>query len=194
VIGYGAAKRPCLAAPLGASTRVGEEAHHMTEDTSDSYVYVKNWSLYRPRKDRPNYDWLQLHTSLLGHPKWIKLSPADRCLLITIWMLCQRHGNGRLAADQRWLCAQAAIPWSPNSRNLERLIQAGFIEVSATKGPPVGRRMVGLEEKIREKEDKERSAHGAEAPADFPENGRPVKTIAQMEEIERIAREHGFIE
>jgi hypothetical protein len=161
----------------------------MIEDTSPAngrlYVYVTNWDKYRPRRDRPNYDWLQLHTSLLGNDAWLELSCPDRCLLISIWMLAQRYGNGRLKADERWLKSQAKA----HKSSLQRLIDAGWVSLSTTKAEPPGSRMVGLEEKRREKEEKERSAQGAKAPADFLENGRRRITAERAAELARINRE-----
>lgn len=103
----------------------------MRNTNGSGYVYVKNWDGkdgFQHYHDRwPS--WIKLHLSLLGNDAWLELSADDRCLLVTIWMLAGRYGSGRVKADQKWLCAQANIGWSPRSRNLERLIQAGFIKV-----------------------------------------------------------------
>ena len=147
------------------------------------YVYVPNWEEHQPRSDRPNLPWLRLHTKLLGSPAWLNLSCEDRCLLIAIWMLIQRYGNGCLMADQRWLMNQANVPFGARSKNLERLVQAGFIELSTTKAEPNG----GLEERrettsLRKEEKKNaRAAHaengGARAQKELPSHMRPFNPV-----------------
>jgi len=137
----------------------------MTEDTSRLYLYVKDWERHQPRSDRPNLPWLRLHTDLLGNDAWLELSTADRCLLIGIWMVTQRYGNGRLLADERWLKSQAKA----HKSSLDRLVQAGFITLSTTKAEPFG----GLEEnRIERKEEKKPDCGAKKAPARLPENPR----------------------
>jgi hypothetical protein len=102
---------------------------------SVGYVYVTGWDKFQhPDATRSGHmPWLKMYTDLLGNDAWLDLSAVDRCLLQTIWMLTASHGNGRLKADQRWLMASAKLPYGPRSRSLERLNQAGFIEVLASK-------------------------------------------------------------
>ena len=138
----------------------------MTEDTSQPrlYLYVKDWERHQPRADRPNLPWLRLHTDLLGNDAWLELSTADRCLLIGIWMVTQRYGNGRLLADERWLKSQAKA----HKSSLDRLVQAGFVELSTTKAEPFG----ALEEKrIERKEEKKDAAGAKKAHGVLSENG-----------------------
>jgi hypothetical protein len=99
------------------------------------YIQIPNWDGkdgFQHYKDR-RPSWIKLHLSLLGNDAWHELSAADRCLLMTIWMLVAIHGNGRLRADQRWLMAQANLPIGPRSNNLERLNDAGFIRIASSK-------------------------------------------------------------
>lgn len=121
------------------------------------YVYVKDWEEHQPRSDRPNLPWLRLHTKLLGNDAWLNLSTADRCLLIGVWMLIQRYGNGQLLADERWLKSQVKA----HKSSLTRLVQAGFLTLSTTKAEPNG----GLEERRgttslkKREEENARAAH-----------------------------------
>ena len=115
----------------------------MTDDTSRLYIHVKRWSEHQPRADRPNLPWIRLQTSLLGNDAWLELSAPDLKLLICVWLLTQRYGNGHLLADERWLKGQAKA----HKSSLQRLVQAGFLTLSTTKGEPNG----GLEENRGEK-------------------------------------------
>jgi hypothetical protein len=125
--------------------------------TEPLYIYVPNWEDHQPRADRPNLPWLRLHTKLLGSPAWLNLSCPDRVLLISVWMLIQRYGNGALLADEQWIKGQAKA----HKSSLERLVQAGFLTLSTTKAQPNG----GLEERRgttslkKREEENARAAH-----------------------------------
>lgn len=93
------------------------------------YVYVKDWKRFQHYGDKRRPPWIKLYLALLGDEEWLELSPSDTKLLTVIWLLAGSHGNGRVRADQGWLRAQAKTP----KGNLEALIQAGFIEVRASK-------------------------------------------------------------
>jgi len=96
------------------------------------YLYVRNWDQFQHYKKR-NPPWIKLYVDLLHDDDYLALDPADRCLLQTVWMLSARHGNGRVRADQRALMAASNLSHGQRSRNLERLIQAGFLELRASK-------------------------------------------------------------
>ena len=98
------------------------------------YIVIPNWDTFQHYKDR-RPAWVKLHLDLLGNDAWLDLSAEDRCLLITIWMLVGRYGNGRVNASLRWLQAQANLPLSNRYRGLERLNHAGFIQFSASPLP-----------------------------------------------------------
>lgn len=168
----------------------------MTEDTSRLYVYVKDWDTHQPRSDKPNLPWIRLQTALLGDDAWLDLEPADSKLLVTIWLLSQRYGHGRVKANLRWLQSQANLPLSNRYQGLKRLVDAGLIDLRSTKAPPIRPTKGGLEERkttssLEEKENA-RAADTASGAA-HAENGKPVKTKAEMAAIRRIAQEHGLI-
>jgi hypothetical protein len=100
------------------------------------YIYVTNWDKFQhPDAVRSinGMPWFKTYTDLLGNDDWLELRPVDRVLLMGVWMLTSRYGNGRVNADTRWLCAQLKLDWSGRYRGLERLSQAGFIQVLASK-------------------------------------------------------------
>lgn len=160
----------------------------MTEDTSGAggrlYVYVKDWERFQPRADRPNLPWLRLHTDLLGDDEFLELSTSDRWLLIGIWMLTQRYGLGRVSGNIRSLRSQLNV----RKGSLERLVEAGFITLSTTKGEPSGHQIGGLEERrgtTSLKKEKE-SARGAAA-----DNGDAARA-ERKKMLESIPLPEGF--
>lgn len=98
----------------------------MTDSTG--YIYIPNWDKFQHGHKR-DYPWVKLYHNLLGNDAWLDLNPADTKLLVTIWMLCGRYGNGRLRATNGWLCGQART----RKGSIIRLEQAGFIEIRASK-------------------------------------------------------------
>lgn len=144
------------------------------------YVYVNKWEDFQPRSDRPNLPWLRLHTNFLGNDAWLELSCPDTKLLICIWMLSQRYGNGRVKADERWLKSQAKA----HKSSLHRLVDAGFLTLSTTKAAPNG----GLEERsttysLEKKEN---------AREDAVENGAPRRSKEDMQRLLEQAIAGGY--
>lgn len=124
--------------------------------TGRGYIVIPNWDKFQHYKDRQPA-WIKLHLKFLGNDAWLDLSTPDRCLLICIWMLIGRYGNGRLKADERWLKGQAKA----HKSSLDRLNQAGFIEFSASALPePV---YSAEKEGSKEPKEKEKDAHANEA-------------------------------
>lgn len=161
----------------------------MTEDTSRLYVYVKDWERHQPRSDKPGLPWIRLETRLLGDDAWLDLDPADSKLLVTIWLLSQRYGHGRVKANLRWLQSQANLPLSNRYRGLERLVEAGLVTLSSTKAPPLVHTIGVLEENRRERKNRKKSDDGAEAPVRLLENGRRAISAERSAELARINRE-----
>jgi len=166
----------------------------MTEDTSRLYIYVKDWKLHQPRADKPGLPWIRLQTALLGDDAWLDLDPSDSKLLVTIWLLSQRYGHGRVKANLRWLQSQANLPLSNRYQGLERLVDAGLIDLRSTKAPPIVPTKGGLEERkttssLEEKKNA-RESSPAEAGAPHAENGRPhLGDLELRAELEEIAKE-----
>lgn len=94
-----------------------------------NWIYVEHWDRFQHYHDRAPA-WIKLHLVLLGNDAWLELSTSDRCLLITVWMLTGRYGNGRVKADEVWLKSQAKA----HRGKLKRLEDAGFIRIRARRG------------------------------------------------------------
>lgn len=121
-----------------------------------AYIYIPNWDRFQHYHDRVNTRWIKLHIDVLLNDVW-EIRPDDRCVLITIWMLVAKAGQGRVKADQRAILAHAKVPFGPRSRNLQRLEQAGYIILDSraesanashreekSKNPPTPRTAGGL--------------------------------------------------
>lgn len=106
----------------------------MSSNPDTGYLYVPNWERFQHYKDRAPA-WIKLHLSLEGNDAWLDLNPSDRCLLLSIWMVVARYGNGRVRRDDGWLRARAKTP----KGSVDRLIQAGLVEVRASTVPPPDR-------------------------------------------------------
>lgn len=172
----------------------------MTEDTSPSpdrlWIWVKNWERFQPRSDRPGLPWLRIYTTLLDDGDWLTLSSDDRVVLLTIWCQTQKLGSGLVEGDLKRLCALSNVGWSPRSRNLERLVQAGFIELSTTKGTPADHQNGGLEERRdptglkKRKEENARAATATNGGASRSEDDPPHLGDTELAaHLERIANE-----
>ncbi len=92
------------------------------------YIYVKNWDRFQHYKNR-RPSWIKLYLDLFNDDEYLSLSPSDRCLLQACWMACAESGNGRARADQSTLRVRAKTP----KGNLVSLVNAGFIEIRASK-------------------------------------------------------------
>jgi hypothetical protein len=74
--------------------------------------------------------WIRAYLDLLDKDEYLDLGAADRALLHAIWLATGRLGNGRLPAGVVSLRRRFRL----RHVALDRLIQAPFIEIRASKG------------------------------------------------------------
>jgi hypothetical protein len=92
------------------------------------YIIVRNWR----KRQHHKYDsppWHKVYNSTLRDDDYLSLSAADRGVLHGLWTLASLSGDGRVSADRKFLARQLNV----RRVSLEPLIQAGFIEITATK-------------------------------------------------------------
>lgn len=158
-------------------------------DQERLWIWVVGWDKFQGRRDRAGLPWFRVYSDLAGNDDWLELRPVDRTLLIGIWMDINRWGNGRVSANLRALRGRHNV----TRASLEPLIQAGFIEVSTTKGPPIGHQMGALDEMrgtTSLKKEKENARAAPEEPGARAQNGEPpLITAAEAAELEAIARQ-----
>lgn len=93
----------------------------------DGWIVIPNWSRFQHYKDR-NPSWIKVYTELNSRAEWLSLTWQQRGVLVTIWAeFARAHGTVRVSDVSR-LCHQPL-----RTRHLEALIDAGFIEVSASR-------------------------------------------------------------
>ena len=107
------------------------------------YIHVEGWDKFQHYKDRWPA-WIKLHTDLHHRDEFLSLTPGERAVLMSIWIE-YAASNRQVPLDTRKLTRRFNM--RVTSAQLERLIQAGFIAVSASA--PLAQRR---EEKRREEE------------------------------------------
>lgn len=154
------------------------------------YIYIKNWAKFQHYHDRPMV-WFKTHTDLLDNDAFRRLPHGDRSVLFCVWILSARAGNGRVSADLGQLSAQVGR----RVRQLDSLIQAGFITIRASKAAKPCYHSASQEKNRGSKEPKKRSALAKASPL-TPKNGdhpsdseRPLtREERQREAQEALAR------
>jgi len=105
------------------------------------YIYVKRWDDFQhpdvKRRASPGAAWIKLYVDLLDNPSYLELPPTARALLHAIHMLTARMGQGRCTASAQHIQRMSSFPAGHVHRNLERLVQAGFIEVRASRAQAI---------------------------------------------------------
>jgi hypothetical protein len=93
----------------------------------DPWIIVPNWDKFQHYKDRYP-PWIKLYTELNSRDDWLSLSDSSRGLLALIWIEFARSSG-----QQRYSKLPSNDRQKNRRRTLERLRDAGFIDLSATK-------------------------------------------------------------
>jgi hypothetical protein len=91
------------------------------------WIVIPNWDKFQHYKDRTP-PWIKLYTELNSSDAWLSLTDAERGLLVTIWVEYARS-RGDLKASR----VPAARAQKNRRRGFERLNDAGFIQLSASR-------------------------------------------------------------
>jgi hypothetical protein len=118
--------------------------------SGSQWIVVRNWERFQHYSDR-SPSWIKSYTAQLHDPDYLTLSSHCRAVLEGV-RLAYASSNGQLLLNTRSLSAQLAL--RVMSRDIEALIHAGFIEVSASR--PLALRYP-REETETEKRQKKRS-------------------------------------
>lgn len=120
---------------------------------SEGYIYVKNWDRFQHYKDR-RPTWIKNYLDLLENDDYLDLGAADRALLECIWKWTGLVGNGRVPARVATLRRRFRLKFC----QLDRLIEAGFIEVRDSKALANGYQPASPEEEGSKEPKEERRA------------------------------------
>lgn len=92
------------------------------------WIYIVNWDDYQHGHKR-GYPWFKVYHELLHNDRFLRLTAADRGILICLFMCASESGDGRVSADSTLLARRLNV----RRVSLEPLIHAGFIELRASK-------------------------------------------------------------
>jgi len=124
----------------------------------DLWVIVPNWNDFQHYKDR-DPPWIRVYTDLLRRPEWLDLSPNASGLLLDVWLAFAAQ-NGQLRVKDVSRLSQARV----RRATFERLADAGFIELSASKPLPQRQRQRHIPRAVTSKAD---DGLGFEIPKDL---------------------------
>lgn len=118
--------------------------------TLDGYIVIPRWDEFTHRdaiRTGPPMKWHKNLVEQLDNDAYRELSLGDRGLLHDVRLLVARTGNGRVSARQAHLRGNLGTADKYLERRLERLIQAGFLELSASRLPAQCQQPASTEER-----------------------------------------------
>lgn len=149
----------------------------MTTPPATGYIFIPNWKRHQHYKNR-RPTWIKLYIDLVDDidtDGYLSLTAVQRAALHGIWMLVAGVGNARLLYDCCELRARLRLPRLQQS-DLDLLVEAGWIDVVASKKP----RFASAEgEGESSKDDKEGRASAASA-------ARPSKRQRRLEQCKAL--------
>lgn len=108
----------------------------------DSWIVIPNWDRFQHYGNRRDTPWIKVYTELNSRDEWLQLGVAERGLLCTIWLEFARAGGQCRASKVQSLCTKSA-----RSSHWQALIDAGFIQLSASRPLALRALARGREEK-----------------------------------------------
>jgi hypothetical protein len=112
----------------------------------DGYVVVPHWERFQHYGDRePN--WIKVYTELNHRDDWRELTYAARGLLVSLWVEYASARGVIRARDVHARCGQRVT-----QRTWDLLLEAGWIEVSASKPLALTRARALAREKREERD------------------------------------------
>jgi hypothetical protein len=95
--------------------------------SDERWIVVPNWETFQHYGDRTP-PWIKVYTELNSNGAWCDLSDAERGLLVSIWIEYARS-RGVLSTTK----VPSKVGQRSRKRQFERLNDAGFIQLSASK-------------------------------------------------------------
>ena len=144
------------------------------------YIYIKNWKKFQHPdvvRGGNRLPWIRDYTDQLDHEEYHTLSLNARGALQDLRRLCATYGNGRVSAQPAYLERRLNWPSRYAARALERLSEAGFIEIRASKARATGKQGCKPEKEKGSKEPLERETR---ADASKPQAAR----ASRLEEVD----------
>jgi len=95
----------------------------------DGWIVIPNWRRFQHYKNRQP-KWIKVYTELMSDPAFRALTLAQRGLLISLWL---EYANSRASVTIKPGYVTQIAGQRVRKGQLEALIDAGFIEVSASR-------------------------------------------------------------
>jgi hypothetical protein len=95
--------------------------------SGELWIVIPNWEKFQHYSDR-DPPWIKLYPKLNSKSEWCELSTAARGMLTTIWCEFARSSGHLPLSKAMQLCGKSA-----RSKHVEALVQAGFIQLSASR-------------------------------------------------------------
>jgi hypothetical protein len=147
--------------------------------SAEQWVVVRNWERFQHYSDR-SPTWIKSYTAQLHDPDYLGLSSHCRAVLEGV-RLAYASSNGQLLLNTRSLSAQLAL--RVMSRDLESLIRAGFIEVSASR--PLALRYPREETETEKRQKKKDPPTPLREEGGSRANGTNPRAVAQRSKVDR---------
>lgn len=174
----------------------------MTEDTSQ-WIWIPHWHAddehagFQHYKDRDPV-WIKNYRWLLRDDDYLDLTVSQRGLLHGIWLAIASTGNGRLRYSLESLKRQLGLRKPFRLAHLDPLIQAGFLDIRASKGLAERYQAASPEEKRGEKKRsaREHAATNGGSPAKkenktapLDEDGVPIMPYQEWLDLQKSTKE-----
>lgn len=151
--------------------------------SDELWIVIPNWDKFQHYKDREPA-WIKLYLELNGRDEWRRLTLSERGLLVTAWLSYAASGGRTRVTD---LGSRAGT--RVRLRQVEALVQAGFLALSASKPLALTRARAGSREPSALREEK--SARGLEEKT-CPKCGIEVRGKTLAEHLEDVHAEYEF--
>ena len=103
------------------------------------YLKVRNWDKFQlyhnggKSKNPGPLTWFPFYTTLFDQEEWVDLSDEGKLLLVAVWTLTARMGNGKLPANVRLIAKRASLN---GALDLAELIVGRWVELVDYEGVP----------------------------------------------------------
>lgn len=160
--------------------------------SADGYIVVRNWERFQHYRDRTP-PWVKTYTELLDDDAYRRLPGATRAVLHGVWMA---YAKSRRTLPASTLELTRRLGLRVSGRQLEALVQAGFIDIVASTALAERLHDASASRAREEKEEEKDSPYPAErgngTPRERGENPRALGTnpraVAKRTQPERNAR------
>lgn len=153
----------------------------------DPWIVVRNWDKFQHYGKR-NPPWIKNYFDLVHDDAYLSLSAVERALLHGLWLL---YGAARRQLRRK--TAAASLQLRVESKHWDALVNAGFIEFSASKPLALARaRVLATEAEAETKEETEvvqPSVKPSSSSSFQDEDGFKAKTKGEMTIHERVQLE-----